>query len=138
LNCLALKVGLQICCLGGFTRSKNLPELCAHLVTARPIEKVIWRRRTFLWQDYQRASHRPCVRAVALCASRKPTSRAHSLPNAFALSAIVAGWVCCRVLARAGDFSHGRCCRGVRYSGTIINAHHVSPPLPSRRALGIK
>jgi hypothetical protein len=28
--------------------------------------------------------------------------------------------------------SHGRCGRGARYSGKIINAHHLSPPLPSR------
>jgi hypothetical protein len=77
------------------------------------------------------------VRAVALCALREPASRANSKPNAFALSAIVTGhWrapetfrtagECHRVLARAEDFLQSRCGRGVRYSGTIINAHHVS------------
>jgi hypothetical protein len=50
------------------------------------------------------------------------------------------------VLVRAGDFpngiffhrgsvrSHDRRSRGVRYSGTTINARHVSPFLPSREA----
>jgi hypothetical protein len=33
------------------------------------------------------------------------------------------------VLARAGDFSHGRRGHGVRYSGTIIKAHHLSQAL---------
>jgi len=39
--------------------------------------------------------------------------------------------------ARLRDFLHGRRGRGVRYSSTNINAHHVSPFLSSRRASGI-
>jgi hypothetical protein len=57
---------------------------------------------------------------------------------------------CCRVLARAVDFSngilfyrgslrsHGRRSRGLRYSGAITNPNHVSPPPPFPPSLRLK
>ena len=67
---------------------------------------------------------------VNFCATRKP-ARAEKTSN-LKLSR------CQRLSQRAGarqrDFSHGCRGRGVRYSGTIINAHHVSEPA-SREAL---
>ena len=44
----------------------------------RLFARPVWPRRTLLWHDYQRASRKPSVRAVALCASRKPASLGNS------------------------------------------------------------
>ena len=60
-------------------------------------------------------------KVVYFCASREPASRASSKPSIFGLPATVAGY-----WRAPGYFSHGRRGRGALYSGTIINAHHVS------------
>jgi hypothetical protein len=91
------------------------------------------------------AQARPSLPAEPL-ASREPASREINFPNAFALSAIVAEcWCAPKTLFRMATFfyrgsvrSHGRRGLGVRYSGTIINAHQVSQPPPSLPSLRLK
>jgi hypothetical protein len=108
----------------------------------RLFARPAWPSRTLLWHDHQRASRKPVP-------PFRPSLRHHVSPRAEEIVSLTLSFRLVsdyrRFLARTGDFSNdliyvqivrsnGRRGRGVRYSGTIINAHHLSPSLPSRRA----
>jgi hypothetical protein len=77
---------------------------------------------TLFWHDYQRASPKPVPPFL-------PSLRHHVSPRAEQIVNLT--HLRCQRLSQGGRG------RGVCYTGTIINEHHVSPSVPSRRTSGI-